>query len=141
MIMAQPSYRVFVSHGADDRWIAGQIAKCIRETGADTFLDETGVPKGRNFKQIIHQEIARSDELVALFTPWSAKRSWVWIEIGAAWAQDKPVVAVFYGMELTDLEQSGQGKGTLEDINVLQLNAIERYFSEVAVRVNGAKHA
>jgi hypothetical protein len=40
-------------------------------------------------------------------------------EIGAE------IVTVFYGMELTDLEQNGQGKGMLEDINVLQLKDIE----------------
>lgn len=139
--MMNTPYRVFVSHGSDDRWIAAQIAKCLRDLGAETFLDETSIPKGANFKQIIHKEIALSSEVVALFTPWSAKRSWVWIEMGAAWGQDKPVVAVFYGMELRDLEQSGQGKGMLEDINVLQLNDIEKYFPEVAARVNGAKHA
>jgi hypothetical protein len=139
--MLKQPYRVFVSHGSDDRWIAGQIAQCLRDLGADTFLDETSIPKGANFKRIIHKEIAQSDEVVALFTPWSAKRSWVWIEMGAAWGQDKPIVAVFYGMALTDLEQSGQGKGMLEDINVLQLNDIERYLAEVATRANGAKHA
>jgi hypothetical protein len=133
-------YRVFVSHGSDDRWIAGQIAQSLRDLGADTFLDETSIPKGANFKQIIHKEIAQSNEVVALFTPWSAKRSWVWIEMGAAWGQDKPVVAVFYGMALSDLEQSGQGKGMLEDINVLQLNDIGRYFAEVATRVDGVRH-
>ncbi len=138
--MSQNRYRVFVSHGSDDSWIAEQIAKCVRDLGADTFLDETSIPKGANFKQIIHREIALSSEVIALFTPWSAKRSWVWIEIGAAWGQDKPVVAVFYGMELCDLEESGQGKGMLEDINVLQLNDIERYLTQLASRVNGANH-
>jgi hypothetical protein len=54
--MTNPAYRVFVSHGGDDRWIAGQIAKCLRDLGADTFLDETCIPKGANFKQIIHKE-------------------------------------------------------------------------------------
>ncbi len=139
--MSLLSYKVFVSHGSDDRWIAAQIAKCLQGLGAETFLDETNIPKGSNFKQIIHKEIALSNEVVALFTPWSAKRSWVWIEMGAAWVLDKPVVAVFYGMELKDLEQSGQGKGMLEDINVLQLNDVERYFTEIASRLNGAKHA
>lgn len=95
----------------------------------------SGDLKGGNFKQVIHKEIALSDELLALFTPWSARRSWVWIEIGEAWGQNKPVVGVFYGMTLSDLEQSGQGKGLLEDLNVLQLNDIERYFAEVAKRV------
>ena len=135
--MTKNHYRVFVSHGSDDRWIAGQIARSVRDLGADTFLDETNIPKGANFKQIIHREIAASSEVVALFTPWSAKRSWVWIEIGAAWGQDKPVVAVFYGMEVRDLEETGQGKGMLEDINVIQLNDLERYLGELAARVNG----
>ena len=139
--MPRNRYRVFVSHGSDDSWIAAQIARCVRDLGADTFLDETSIPKGANFKQIIHREIALSNEVIALFTPWSAKRSWVWIEIGAAWGQDKPVVAVFYGMELDDLEESGQGKGMLEDINVLQLNDIESYLRQLANRVNGANHA
>ena len=139
--MSDRPYRVFVSHGSDDKWIAGQIARRLGELGADTFLDETNIPKGANFKQIIHKEIALSDEVVALFTPWSAKRSWVWIEMGAAWGQNKPVVAVFHGMELNDLDQSGQGKGMLEDINALKLNDIEQYLVEVATRVNGGKHA
>ena len=139
--MSQNRYRIFVSHGSDDSWIAAQIAKRAQELGADTFLDETNIPKGAKFKQIIHREIAQSDEVVALFTPWSSKRSWVWIEIGAAWGQNKPVVAVFYGMELKDLDANGQGKGILEDINVLRLNDIEQYFTQLASRVNGATHA
>lgn len=109
--------------------------------GAEPFLDETDIPKGANFKQIIHTEIASSDEVIALFTPWSAKRSWVWIEIGAAWGQGKPVVAVFYAMELRDLEENGQGRGMLEDINVLQLNDMDRYLAELATRVTGANNA
>jgi hypothetical protein len=61
--------------------------------------------------------------------------------MGAAWGQNKPVVAVFYGMELKDLDANGQGKGILEDINVLRLNDIEQYFTQLASRVNGATHA
>ena len=41
-------------------------------------------------------------------------------------------------MEVKDLENSGQGKGMLEDINVIQLNELDRYLGELAVRVNGA---
>lgn len=140
MQLEDNQYRVFVSHGSDDSWVAFQIARCIRDVGAKAFLDETNIPKGGNFKQVIHQEIASSDELLALFTPWSAKRSWVWIEIGAAWGQGKPVVAVFYGFDVNDLEESGQGKGILEDINVLQLNDFAHYLAELGERVNGDHH-
>jgi hypothetical protein len=138
--MSNGSYKVFVSHGSEDAWVAGQIAKSIQEVGAVTFLDGANIPKGANFKQIIHREIGSSHELVALFTPWSAKRSWVWIEIGAAWGQEKPVVAVFYGMRVSDLEESGQGKAILEDINILKLNDFGSYLRELAERVKEARN-
>ena len=128
-------YQVFVSHGSDDMWVARQIARSIKEIGATTFLDETDIPKGTNFKSRVHSEIAKSREIVALFTPWSARRSWVWVEIGAAWSQSKPVVAVFYGMNVSDLHESGQGQAILEDINVLSLNVFDIYLEELRVRI------
>jgi hypothetical protein len=139
--MAANTYKVFVSHGSEDSWIASQIANCIRTRGAHPFLDLANIPKGGDVRKIIRAEIAQSRELVVLFTPWSCQRSWVWIEMGAAWVQELPVIAVFYGMELGDLETNGQGKGILEDTNVLNLNDIETYFTELASRVNGASHA
>lgn len=134
-------YRVFISHGSDESWIATQVGRRIEELGGEAFLDELHIPKGANIKEIIHREIKGSNELVALFTPWPSRRSWLWIEIGAAWAQDKPVVAVFYRMQLEDLEANGQGKGILEDINVVQLNEIELYLRQLATRVDGVTHA
>jgi hypothetical protein len=136
MRIADAGYKVFVSHGAEDRWVAAQVAKSIREIGATVFLDETDIPKGADFKKSIHGEIATSRELVALFTPWSARRSWLWIEIGAAWGQEKPVIAVFYGMGVSDLEESGQG--ILEAINILSLNEFDSYLTELAERVRGS---
>jgi hypothetical protein len=47
-------------------------------------LDETDISVGDDFKKIIVREIAACDELIALFTPTSASRNWVWVEIGAA---------------------------------------------------------
>lgn len=128
-------YKVFISHGNLDTWIAGQMAKEIKITGASTFLDETDIPKGANFKQIVHREIHASQELVVLFTPQSAKRSWVWIEMGAAWAQEKPIIAVFYGMTVIDLEENGQGRAILEDINIMNINDFSSYLLELTGRV------
>lgn len=137
--MKDGRYRVFVSHGSEDTWVASQIAKSIQEVGASAFLDVTDIPKGANFKQSVQSEIGVSDELVALFTPWSARRAWVWIEIGAAWGQGKPVIAVFYRMVLSDLEESWQRKAILEDINVLQLNDFDSYVRELANRVGRSR--
>lgn len=128
-------YKIFVSHGSHDSWVVEQIASAIHNTGAPAFLDEKNIPKGRDFKKRIYDEIKESDELVVLITPWSSKRSWIWIEIGAAWIQDMPVVAVFYGVEPKDLEESGQGKAVLEDINIIQLNDFDLYVKELTDRV------
>jgi hypothetical protein len=135
--MSQDGYNVLISHGSHDSWLAAQIARAVREAGAEAFLDKTDIPKGANFKERVHEEIGLSRELIAIFTPWSSKRSWVWVEIGAAWSREMPVVAVFYGMKPVDLEESGQGKAMLEDINIVALNDIDDYFAELRARVRG----
>ncbi len=61
--------KVFVSHGSQDLWVAGQIAKEVRHCGATPFFDETNIPKGcPNFREVIRTEIAVSRELVALYS-------------------------------------------------------------------------
>jgi hypothetical protein len=92
---AKVGYRVFVSHAGDDIWVAEQIAKSIEDCGAITFLDRRDVAAGDNFKQRVHEEIAKCDELLALFTPWSRRRAWVRHEIGMADILDKRIVCVF----------------------------------------------
>lgn len=128
------TYRVFISHAADDTWVAEQIAHSIEAVGCSTFLDVKNIPTGADFKAAIRSELNGSHEFVALFTPWSAKRSWVWIEIGAAWAQSKPVIAVFHGMWISDLRDGDQGAAVLDDINALSLNDFPKYVSELAAR-------
>jgi hypothetical protein len=128
-------YKVFISHGSADLWLAGQLGKEVIAAGAIPFLDEANIPKGHpRFKDIIRSEINESRELIALFTPSSVFRSWVWIEIGAAWSREIPVLAVFYGMTVADLDTSGQGKAILEDANVIQLNDIDKYLRQLAIR-------
>ena len=129
-------YKVFISHGSQDLWIAGQIAKEVQNAGASTFLDETNIPKGcRDYKKIIRNEISASQELVAIFTPWSSMRSWVWIEMGAAWNREIPILVVFYGMQVNDLDKTGQGKAILEDINIININKFESYIEQLHARI------
>ena len=132
--------RVFVSHGKDDAWVANRIAREIEDCGASTFLDETNIAKGDDFKRAIHREIARCDELVALFTPWSAQRFWVWVEIGAAWGQSKRIVAILYGVTVSELEEMGGSRANLEDINILHINNFDDYLVELRRRLSEETH-
>jgi hypothetical protein len=128
------AYQIFVSHGSADVWVASQIAARLQHCGAETFLDDADLNKGDDFKHIIREQVAKSDELLALFTPWSVHRNWIWVEIGAAWVNQKRVVAVLYNVTLQDLDAAG-GRTVLNDLNLVQINEIERYFDEVRVRV------
>lgn len=129
-------YKVFVSHGSDDLWVAAQISKELRYLDVSPFLDQTDIPLGTpDFQKVIHSEISLAHELIALFTPWSAMRSWVWIEIGAAWGRNIPILAVFYGMKLEDLDTSGQGRAVLEHTNNIQLDDFENYLFQLKERL------
>ena len=130
------AYRIFVSHGGADAWVASQIASRLRAAGAETFLDINDLNKGDDFRLVIRTEVAKSDELVALFTPGSTRRNWVWVEIGAAWVNQKRVVVVLFNVTLADLDTGG-GRAVLEDLNLVQINDIEDYFVEVKKRVEG----
>jgi hypothetical protein len=135
-----PPYRVFVSHGSVDLWVAAQLAREIGVVGAETFLDDRDLRKGDDYRAILLREVKRADELVALFTPWSINRPWVWNEIGAAWGLDKRVIAILYGLSFEELVANAKGGSVLESRNVLHLNDAARYFYELQGRISRGGH-
>ena len=80
------TYRVFISHGWHDRWIAKQMARQIADAGATPFFDIFEIKKGDRIEAKVEEGLGSADELVALLTPWSVDRNWVWVEIAGAWA-------------------------------------------------------
>lgn len=134
--MAGQSYRVFVSHGWADRWVARQMALRMRQdAGADIFIDVFDVAKGDDIVRRIQTELPLCQELVALLTPWSTQRNWVWTEIGAAWVQSKRVVGVLYGLSLMELEQDKGGSACLRSTNIADINEFDDYIEELKQRV------
>lgn len=80
-------YGVFISHASEDRWIAEQLARHVREAGASPFLDAVDVDDGDDFEERIIEAAQRCEELLVLLTPWALEKSrYVWMEIGAFWA-------------------------------------------------------
>jgi len=132
--MPKRRYRVFLSHASDDLWVAEQIAAAIERCGASTFLDRRDIAAGDNFKQRIRKEMPSCDELVALFTPWSRRRAWVRHEIGMADVLGKRIVCVLYKVFIADFDADEDGRGPLEDLNFVDINALEIYFKELSKR-------
>ncbi|HEY2886965.1 MAG TPA: toll/interleukin-1 receptor domain-containing protein [Rhizomicrobium sp.] len=132
--MARRNYRVFVSHAGDDTWVAEQIARSIESCGAMAFLDRRDIAAGDNFKQRIHEEIPKCDELLALFTPWSRRRAWVRHEIGMADILKKRIVCIFYKVTVADFRDDEDGLGPIDGLNTIDINGLETYFNALRRR-------
>lgn len=130
------AYKVFISHGWADRWVASQFDRRIQELGAATFIDLSVIERGDDIEERVFSEMPTCDEVLVLFTPWSVDRNWVWVEIGAARALAKRVVAVFYQVDLGTLEREKGGSTFLRAKNAVDINEIESYFTELARRIS-----
>ena len=115
--------------------MASQIARRItQDTTAETFLDVFDIAKGDDFETKIFGVLPQCNELVALLTPWSVSRNWVWTEIGAARVLGKRILGVLYGVSIETLSSEG-GMACLSSKNVLSINEIETYLAELKKRV------
>jgi hypothetical protein len=132
-----PDQLVFISHGGEDTWIAKQIARGISERGGQPFLDQADIAIGANFEDEIRRFLGVAHELVVLFTPWSIDRPYVWMEIGAAWIRELPVVVILLGLTPDDLRRMPKMPAYLEKRAMIQLNDVEGYLDQVGKRVAG----
>jgi len=128
------AYAVFISHGWHDKWIARQMARLVQENGAYAFIDIFDIKKGDRIEERVRDGLEACDELVALLTPWSVDRNWVWAEISSAWILRKRCVGVLYGVTVDDIEDNHGGMACLAPTNLVALDDYDDYISEMAER-------
>ena len=127
--------RVFVSHSSSDTWVAKQIARGIKASGAHPFLDDEAIQVGQDFEKEIRRYLKRAHEIVVLLTPWSLERPYVWAELGAAWIRGIPIVVLLHGVSVRELQSRPSAPVFIKEKNCRELNDAERDFSELRVRV------
>jgi TIR domain len=132
------AHSVFISHGWHDRWIAKQMARLIAEAGATPFIDIFDLKKGDRIEARIQEGLDHASELIALLTPWSVDRNWVWAEMAAAWALRKRYVGVLYGLTMNEIEQDRGGLAMLAPTNCLAIDEFDHYITELKERVRGS---
>ena len=86
------------------------------------IFDIFDIKKGERFEEKVREGLESADELVALLTPWSVGRNWVWSEIAAAWALRKPYIGVLYGLTIDEIEKNRGGMATLAPTNVVVID-------------------
>ncbi len=131
------AYSVFISHSSRDTWVAKQIEEHIKQTGAETFLDERDVQIGDVFANVIRQELNTTDELLVLLTPWALKRTWIELEIGVVWGREKRIIAVLHGITPQEFQQESQIPSVIKENDIVEINELAQYFAELALRVSG----
>lgn len=78
---------------------------------------------------------------MALLTPWSVDRNWVWTEIAAAWALGKRFVGVTYGVTIEEIEKNHGGLACLGPTNLVALDDFDDYISEMSDRAKSETRA
>jgi len=123
------SYLVFISHSTKDRWIARQMAALIeeggREYGVRTFLDEKDIAGGDSIPESIRRNIQECSEFVVLLSRYSIDRPWVLIEIGAAWALGKRIVAII------DKVTPEEMPDIIASYKAIDLNSFDHYLEQL----------
>ena len=131
-------YRVFMSHGWHDRWTAKQMARLIENVGATPFIDIFGVKKGDRIESKTQEGLGAANELVALLTPWSVDRNWVWAEIGGAWGSHRRYV---YGLTMEEIEKDKGGLAMLAPTNCVAIDEFDDYLLELKQRIEASNPA
>lgn len=131
------SYLTFISHSGEDTWVAKKISLECVEAGAETFLDEAQIAVGANFENDILTALREANELVVLITPWALSRPYVWLEIGAAWVRGIPIIVLLLGVSASEFQEKANVPVALKQRNLLSLNNVDRYFTELTERVKG----
>lgn len=132
------SHHVFISHGWHDRWIAVQMARCVRDIGGVPFVDIFDIKKGDRIEERVREGLNQCDELIVFLTPWSASRTWVWTEAASAWFTGKRVTGVLYGVTLREIDERHGGAAWLSSRNVCAIDEFDNYLSELAARIAAA---
>jgi hypothetical protein len=124
--------KVFLSYRRDDSGgYAGRIQdQLVRDLGADVvFMDVDGIPFGRNFVDVLHEEVAKCDVLLAVIgRNWLGARDergnrrlddpndFVRIEIGAALQRKISVVPIL--LEGVKIPNAGELPEDLKELAV-----------------------
>ena len=85
--------RIFLSHAETDAALAQLLRDELRRArpDVDVFVScvPGAIPTGTEWRSEIKQQLKAADAYLALLTPASVQRQWVWFESGAAFMSDK----------------------------------------------------
>lgn len=143
---------VFISYAREDREAAQALAHALEARGLSVWWDRV-IPPGRQFDEVIEEQLDDSRCAVVLWTAASAASKWVRAEAGEALQQDKLVPALlteglklpleFRRVQAADLSgwQAGQPSPALDEFCASVAAAVERAASSPRTQSRARKAA
>lgn len=92
-------FRLFVSHLASERKLAGQLQEALLSHGISAFVAHNDIEPTLEWQSQIEAALATADSLVALLHPKFHESKWTDQEIGFAMGRGLPVFAVRFGQD------------------------------------------
>ena len=123
-----PSYRVFLSHSHQDRWIACVLRDKIQGIGVDVWLDAFDLPGGAKIRERIKDGMRRSKECLILLSPASLRSDWVRHEAGVADGKGRWTTLVLLHVDKRKIPEP------LRDLRDLSINEFDSYLSDLGRR-------
>lgn len=123
-------YPVFFSYSRRDIGIAKLLIEKMtgQVSGIKVFLDERSIEGGDPIKETIRENIKGCKELLVLLSAYSVKSTWVGIELSAAWALERRIVAIVYDVTPKD------GLPIIADLEAIKLENFNDYLMQLAER-------
>ena len=101
--MSSSKTKIFLSYSHNDSPIAKNLSLSLERAGASCFMAEKDISAGESWEERIRNELVSADCILILITPRSKSSLWVAAEAGAAWVQDKKLVAGLMFVDPNDL--------------------------------------
>lgn len=100
---------LFISHAASDAEFANAVKQEIEKVfanGVNVFCTSSpgAISVGKDWLSDIEEKLAVAQAIVAIVTPVSIERPWLWFEIGATWAKGRAGECRIYPLCAAEIE-------------------------------------
>lgn len=102
---------LFISHAASDAEFANAVKQEIEKVfanGVNVFCTSSpgAIPVGKDWLSDIEEKLGVAQAIIAIITPVSIERPWLWFEVGATWSKGRTGECRIYPLCAPEIELS-----------------------------------
>ena len=86
--------RVFWSYARSDREFAHRCANLLEAEGTSVFLPDRDIAPGEEWQERTRDALRSADAVIVVLSEAALRSNLVLMELGAAWATDKPIIPI-----------------------------------------------